>query len=56
MYELILALWLRRSSFDTTASGSKRKCQNEGEDADEDVEEQRVSRTDLRPDKSGCNL
>ncbi|XP_027030205.1 N6-adenosine-methyltransferase non-catalytic subunit [Tachysurus fulvidraco] len=42
-----------RSSFDTTASGSKRKCQNEGEDADEDVEEQREDSEPQQQEDSG---
>lgn len=32
-----------RASFDTSVPGGKRKCLNEGEDPEEDVEEQRVS-------------
>lgn len=37
-----------RASFDTSVPGGKRKCLNESEDPEEDVEEQRVSEsTDL---------
>jgi len=32
-----------RASFDTSVPGGKRKCLNEGEEPEEDVEEQRVS-------------
>lgn len=32
-----------RASFDTSVPGGKRKCMNEGEEPEEDVEEQRVS-------------
>lgn len=33
-----------RASFDTSVPGGKRKCMNEGEEPEEDVEEQRVSK------------
>lgn len=33
-----------RASFDISVPGAKRKCLNEGEDPEEDVEEQKVSK------------
>uniref|UniRef100_A0AAR2LUL3 N(6)-adenosine-methyltransferase non-catalytic subunit METTL14 n=1 Tax=Pygocentrus nattereri TaxID=42514 RepID=A0AAR2LUL3_PYGNA len=38
-----------RASFDTTTPSSKRKCQNEGEDTEEDLEEHRVTFVPPKP-------
>ncbi|KAG1956681.1 N6-adenosine-methyltransferase non-catalytic subunit [Pimephales promelas] len=42
-----------RASFDTSVPGGKRKCLNEGEEPEEDVEEQREDVEPQQPEESG---
>ncbi|XP_067298867.1 N6-adenosine-methyltransferase non-catalytic subunit isoform X2 [Pseudorasbora parva] len=42
-----------RASFDTSVPGGKRKCMNESEDPEEDVEEQREDVEPQQPEESG---
>ncbi|KAJ8247410.1 hypothetical protein GJAV_G00246080 [Gymnothorax javanicus] len=44
---------ISRASFDTSATGAKRKCQAEGEDQEEDVVEQKDEIEQLQADDSG---